>query len=103
MQVLASTILYRRMLKLGTGDLLAIPDMVTGRGGESDGLLGKVVAALSLLFKRDSFVFILSILIVAQLPVLAFALYGIGTVPVLVAVVMNEYRIVQAAGVTSDA
>jgi phosphatidylglycerophosphate synthase len=95
MHLIASFVLYRRMLILGTGDLLAIPDMV--RGESKEGLVGFVSDAISLVLKRDSFIFILSVVIVAQQPLLAFYLYGFGTIPMVVGVVLNDYRIGQAA------
>ncbi len=90
-QVITSGVLYRRMLLMGTGDLLAIPDLV--RTQKAEGLKGTIGDVVSLLLKRDSFIFILSLLIIFQQPLLAFYLYGIGTLPMALGVILNDYRI----------
>jgi len=90
MQVVMSGVLYRRMLIMGTGDLLAIPDLVRK---PSDGTSSAISDAITLAFKRDTFIFILSLLVVCQLPLLAFLLYGLGTVPMALGVILNDYRI----------
>ena len=95
MQVLTSAVLYRRMLILGTGDLLAIPDLV--RGDPKEGFLGSLGEIVGVLLKRDSFIFFLSILVIAQQPLYAFYIYGVGTLPMTIGVLVNEYRIGQQA------
>lgn len=99
MQILTSAVLYRRMLIMGTGDLLAIPDLV--RGEPKKGVLGSLGELIGTLLKRDSFIFFLSLLIIAQQPLYAFYIYGIGTVPMTIGVLINEYRIGQQAALTS--
>jgi phosphatidylglycerophosphate synthase len=91
LHVITSTVLYRRMLLMGTGDLLAIPDLV--RTKEPEGVLGSISDAMNLIMKRDSFIFILSVIVVAQQPLAAFVVYGIGTVPMCFGVVLNDMRI----------
>tara|TARA_R110002096_G_scaffold436100_1_gene667738 strand:+ start:106584 stop:107741 length:1158 start_codon:yes stop_codon:yes gene_type:complete len=90
LQMLTSGVLYRRMLIMGTGDLLAIPDLVRK---PTDGQSSAISDALTLAFKRDSFIFILSLIVVFQLPLFAFVLYGLGTVPMAIGVILNDYRI----------
>lgn len=85
LQCIASALLYRRMMIMGTGDLLAIPDMVTGEASA-------VVRFVRQLAKRDTFVFVIAVLAVAN-PVVAFAVYAAGTVPMVIGVVENERRI----------
>ncbi len=93
LQVIMSGILYRRMMIMGTGDLLAIPDLVRKASGDS----GAIGNTLSLVLKRDTFIFVLSVLIVLQLPLLAFVLYGLGTIPMALGVMLNDYRIAASA------
>lgn len=83
LQLLSSGLLYARLIKMGTGDLLAIPDAM----GEST---NPVFRFLRLLAKRDTFVFIIAALAIAQLPVIAFAAFAVGTVAVTVGVILNE-------------
>lgn len=90
-QLTTTGLCYRRMLILGTGDLLAIPDLVTGSNGE--GGSSRFISTLRLIFKRDTFVLIVAVLTAAQLPVLAFALFAAGTIPVFIGVTLNEYRL----------
>ncbi len=94
LQVVTSLILYRRMLLLGTGDLLAIPDMV--RTERPQGAMGVISDVISILLKRDTFIFLLALLIIAQQPALAFYCYGIGTLPMAIGVMLNDYRIARA-------
>jgi len=89
--LLTTVVLYRRMLLMGTGDLLDIPDLVRTKAPE--GLLGTLNDTLTLIYKRESFIFILSVLIIAQQPLAAFIIYGVGTVPMTVGVVLNDFRI----------
>ena len=91
MHLVTSGVLYRRMLLMGTGDLLAIPDLV--RTKTPTGILGAISDGLTLAFKRDSFIFILFVLIVAQQPLIAFISYGIGTIPMAAGVILNDVRI----------
>jgi phosphatidylglycerophosphate synthase len=94
-QIIASGLLYRRMIILGTGDLLAIPDAV-GQF-EATTAVGKTLGFLRQLFKRDSFVFILAVTTAAQLPLLAFSLFTFGTVVAFFGVLLNERRLNQQA------
>ncbi len=98
LHLITSAVLYRRMILMGTGDLLAIPDLV--RTKTPEGFVGQISDAMTLMYKRDSFIFILSVIIVAQQPLIAFAAYGIGTVPMSFGVLLNDYRIARqdAAG-----
>ncbi len=95
MQVLTSAVLYRRMLIIGTGDLLAIPDMV--RSSDNEGFFSAITESVGVLFKRDSFIFLLSLMVIFQQPLYAFYVYGIGTIPMTLGVLLNEYRITQSA------
>ena len=92
-QMLGSGILYRRLIKMGTGDLLAIPDVTTTPSG--DGLWARFMRVLRLLFKRDSFVFMFAVLTAAQQALIAFFLFGLGSVMMAVATVLNERALVR--------
>lgn len=100
MHLITSGVLYRRMLLMGTGDLLAIPDLV--RTKTPEGFMGTISDALNLALKRDSFIFILFVLIVAQQPLIAFVSYGIGTIPMMVGVILNDYRIARQSAVGDE-
>ncbi len=91
LHLIASGFLYRRMMLMGTGDLLAIPDLV--RTKRPEGIRGTISDVINLILKRDSFIFILSVIIVAQQPLVAFVVYGIGSVPMCFGVVLNDIRI----------
>jgi phosphatidylglycerophosphate synthase len=91
LQWAASGINYQRLIKLGTGDLLAIPNMVTG--GTPGGVLGRVVRSLHVIAKRDTFVLLVAVLAAAQLPLVALFGYAAGSVGMFVGVLMNELRI----------
>lgn len=92
-QLLATVVLYRRMYLLGIGDLLAIPDTLTGGG--ADGPMSKVMYVLRQLAKRD--VFVLGIALIAVVsPVIAFLVYAAGTFPMVIAVVVNDRRLARA-------
>ncbi len=91
-QVVMSVILYRRMLKLGIGDLMAIPDTVTS-GGSSQGVGARVLKALREAARRDTFILIIATLTALQLPLVGFFLFALGTYPTFIAVLINERRL----------
>jgi phosphatidylglycerophosphate synthase len=91
LQWAASGINYQRLVKLGTGDLLAIPNMVTG--GAPTGALGKVVKALHVIAKRDTFVLLVAVLAAVQLPLVALLGFAAGSVGMFFGVLTNELRI----------
>ncbi len=100
-QVLVSGILYRRLIMLGTGDLLAIPDLVTksptlppgGGAASAADAQSPVLAFIRAISKRDAFVAIIAGLTALQLPVAAFVIYAVGTVGILFGVALNDYLI----------
>ncbi len=92
LQVLVSGLLYRRMLKLGTGDLLAIPDVVSSN---PSGLVGELVYWLRIIMKRDFFVFVIAIMTAVGAPELAFWSFSGGTVLMAIGVFMNEFKLGQ--------
>ncbi len=89
MQIVSSGIMYRRMILMGTGDLLAVPVLVGGGGKGSN----KVFNTLRQFFKRDAFVLIIALLAAFQLPLVAFVTMGLGTVPVFVGVIINDIKV----------
>lgn len=91
-QVAMSVILYRRMLRMGIGDLMAIPDTVTSKA-KSDGLLAKALKVVREATRRDTFILVIATLTALQLPLVAFFLFALGTYPTFVAVVVNERRL----------
>ena len=91
-QIVMSIILYRRMLKLGIGDLMAIPDTVTA-GGNGSGLLARILKPLREAARRDTFILIIATLTALQLPLVGFFLFALGTYPTFIAVLINERRL----------
>jgi phosphatidylglycerophosphate synthase len=87
----ASGINYQRLVRLGTGDLLAIPNMVTG--GTPTHLLGRLVKGLHVIAKRDTFVLLVAALAAAQLPLVALLGFAAGSVGMFFGVLTNELRI----------
>ncbi len=90
-QLWAAGIMYQRLVKMGTGDLLAIPNAVTG--SEAKGLLGRIVKVLHVMSKKDTFVFVTAIMAAAQIPLVAFGLIGFGSTGMAIGLTINEYRL----------
>ncbi|MDX2020391.1 MAG: CDP-alcohol phosphatidyltransferase family protein [Deltaproteobacteria bacterium] len=91
-QVAMSFLLYRRMIRMGIGDLMAIPDTVTGKAS-TDGPLGKLLKAAREATRRDTFILIIATLTALQMPLVAFFAFALGTYPAFIAVVINERRL----------
>lgn len=90
----ASGINYRRMIVMGTGDLLAIPDTVTTN---TETRFGKFMGFMRVLSKRDVFVFIVAAFTVSQLPLVGFIILAGGTYPTFVGVLVNDIRVSRMA------
>ncbi len=88
-----SITMYRRIYKLGTGDLLAIPNMLSNKKGSAPGWFGKVIDVVYLIVKKDSFAFILSVITALQAPTVAFVVMTVGTYPACFGIFANELRI----------
>jgi phosphatidylglycerophosphate synthase len=90
----ASALMYQRIYKMNTGDLLAIPNMVSS--GEPKGRLGAMVRVIHTMTKRDFFVFVTSILAAIQLPLASFGLIAVGSFIMAPSLTLNELRIRKA-------
>ena len=90
----ASFLMYQRIYKMNTGDLLAIPNMVSS--GEPKGRGGVIVRAIHTATKRDFFVFVTSILAAVQLPLASFTLIAVGSCIMAPSLTLNEFRIRKA-------
>ena len=90
LQILVSGVCYRRLVILGTGDLLAIPDLTTTA---ATGAWGRFVEAARIVTKRDVFVFVIAVLTAVQLPLVAWVLYAGGTIPTAIGVILNDIKI----------
>ncbi|MCP4602116.1 MAG: CDP-alcohol phosphatidyltransferase family protein [Proteobacteria bacterium] len=86
-----SAVMYQRIAKMGTGDLLAIEDTLTT--GQYTGFLGSILKLLRMISKRDFFVFLVAIGTAAQLPFIAMVMMGIGAYPAFFLVTANELRL----------
>lgn len=93
-QCYASALMYQRIYKMNTGDLLAIPNMVSA--GEPKGRLGAMVRVIHTMTKRDFFVFVTSILAAIQLPLASFGLIAVGSFIMAPSLTLNELRIRKA-------
>lgn len=91
LQWAASGINYQRLFKMGTGDLLAIPNMVTG--GAPAGPCGRLIKGLHVIAKRDVFVLLVAVLTAAQLPRVALSGFAAGSVGMFLGVLINDLRI----------
>ena len=89
-QVLGSMVLYRRLVIMKTGDLLAIPNLLNA--GE-DAANPSVFTRLTVVFKRDFFVFVIAIITACQYPLLAFLAYSLGTFPTIYCILLNDWKI----------
>ncbi|MCP4198749.1 MAG: hypothetical protein GY762_16505 [Proteobacteria bacterium] len=90
-QLALSGIMYQRIAKMGTGDLLALPDTLTT--GQYKGFVGLVLAFFRLITKRDFFVFIIAVITALGYPLAAFITMAIGGYIALTGVAMNEMRL----------
>ena len=79
------------MILWGTGDLLAIPDLVSTTG--DDTTWGRIMKVLRIISKRDVFVFIVASITVLQLPLVAFLVYAGGTFPTVFGVIVNDLKV----------
>lgn len=86
-----SGIMYQRLIKMGTGDMLALPNLVTR--DDPEGFVGHLLKLGRIVSKRDFFVFAIALLTAAQLPLVAFVTMAAGTYPSFVGVLVNELRI----------
>lgn len=89
-----SFLMYQRIYKMNTGDLLAIPNMVSG--GAPKGRLGAILRVIHTMTKRDFFVFVTSILAAVQLPLASFGLIALGSFLFVPSLTLNELRIRKA-------
>jgi phosphatidylglycerophosphate synthase len=90
-QLALSGIMYQRIAKMGTGDLLALPDTLTT--GQYKGVIGLVLKFFRLITKRDFFVFIIAVITALGYPLAAFITMAIGGYIALAGVAMNELRL----------
>ena len=98
--LITSTIEYRYLLKIGSGDLLKYPlgiGKAPGTEGAQKGAIARALDAISPLFKRDSFVFLT--LLGAGAGVLGpfLFVFAAGGVGILVAVIKAELRMAREA------
>jgi phosphatidylglycerophosphate synthase len=91
LQWASSLIMYQRLAKLGSGDLTALPNLVTQ--DRPSGFSGRLLKIGRIVTKRDFFVFAIALLTAAQLPLAAFATAAIGTIPAFVGILTNELRL----------
>jgi phosphatidylglycerophosphate synthase len=91
-----SGIMYQRLIKMGTGDMLALPNLVTR--DDPEGFVGHLLKLGRIVSKRDFFVFTIAVLTAAQLPLVAFVTMAVGTYPSFLGVLVNELRIRKQQG-----
>jgi phosphatidylglycerophosphate synthase len=91
LQWASSLIMYQRLAKLGTGDLTALPNLVSKHSPA--GFHGWLLKLGRMVTKRDFFVFAIALLTAVQLPLVAFLTAAIGTVPAFIGILTNELRL----------
>jgi phosphatidylglycerophosphate synthase len=91
LQCYASGIQYQRIRRMGTGDLLAMPNAVTG--GPARGAWGRFTRAVHLMTKRDTFVLVTAVIAACQLPLVAFGCIAVGTIVLACGLTLNEIRL----------
>lgn len=93
--LVTSTIEYRYLIKIGSGDLLKYPlgiGKAPDTGQRSKGLLARGLDAISPLFKRDSFVLLTLLGAAAGLTGPFLFIFAAGAVGILIAVIKAEIR-----------
>lgn len=90
-QVWSAGIMYQRLIRMGTGDLLALPNLVTGP--PPAGAWGKIVKIMHVMSKNDTFTLMTSIMTAAQVPLAAFGLIAFGSFGMAYGLTVNEVRI----------
>jgi phosphatidylglycerophosphate synthase len=100
LQWASSLIMYQRMAKLGTGDMTALPNLVTKHS--PTGFSGWLLKLGRILTKRDMFVFLIAVLTAAQLPLIAFFTAAVGSVPAFIGILTNELRLRRRLAQDSD-
>jgi len=91
LQWAGSLIMYQRLYKLGSGDLTALPNLVTVRNPK--GLKAQLLRIGRVVTKRDFFVFTIALLTAVQLPLVAFLTAAVGTVPAFIGILSNELKL----------
>jgi hypothetical protein len=92
--VITSAIEYRYLIKIGSGDLLAYPLGIGKAPGaeETKGGIGRLLDAISPLFKRDSFVLLTLLGVAVGLAGPFLFIFAAGGVGILIAVLKAEAR-----------
>ncbi|NLN63530.1 MAG: CDP-alcohol phosphatidyltransferase family protein [Myxococcales bacterium] len=93
-QLWSSGIMYQRIYKMKTGDLLALPNLVSS--GPPKGLPGKLLRWIHTLSKRDTFVLVTAVITAAGYPLVAFGIIGVGSIFMAPSLTLNEIRIRRA-------
>ncbi|MDD5307240.1 MAG: CDP-alcohol phosphatidyltransferase family protein [Deltaproteobacteria bacterium] len=89
-----SFVFYRRLMRMGTGDLLAYPYLLGEAAGT--GPSGRILAAARAAGRRDFYVFVIALVTAFQLPLAGLVMFAAGTFPTAIGVYVNEKRIVRA-------
>ncbi|MBW2279065.1 MAG: CDP-alcohol phosphatidyltransferase family protein [Deltaproteobacteria bacterium] len=100
LQWATSLIMYQRMFKLGTGDMTALPNLVTQKN--PSGFKAQLLRVGRIVTKRDFFVFIIALFTAVQLPLVAFLTAAVGTVPAFLGVLGNELKLRKLIAQTGD-
>jgi 1L-myo-inositol 1-phosphate cytidylyltransferase / CDP-L-myo-inositol myo-inositolphosphotransferase len=105
--LVGSGIEYRYLVKIGSGDLLKYPlGIGKAPGSDTDGApksaLAKTLDAIAPLFKRDTFVFLTLLGAVAGAVGPLLAIFAVGAVGVLVAVIKAELRMARERAPKSE-
>jgi phosphatidylglycerophosphate synthase len=81
----------RRGARMGTGDLVAVPNVVTG--GPPRGAWWRFMRGFHLAARRDTFALLTALLTAMQLPLAAFGVFAVGSVAIACGMTVNEWRL----------
>jgi CDP-L-myo-inositol myo-inositolphosphotransferase len=87
----ASGINFRRGARMGSGDLLAVPNTVTG--GRPRGAWQKFLRGFHAAARRDVYALLTAALTAAQLPLVALGVFAVGSLAIAIGVTVNEWRL----------
>ncbi|MCK9460437.1 MAG: CDP-alcohol phosphatidyltransferase family protein [Proteobacteria bacterium] len=87
----ASGINIRRGARMGSGDLLSVPNALTG--GPPRGALGRFARGFHAAARRDVYALMTAVLAAAQLPLVALGVFAVGSVVLACAMTLNEWRL----------
>lgn len=91
LQIGCTILMYRRMIIVGTGSLLGVPDVLTK--GDDRGLIGWALYWLKIIGKRNVYVMLVAVSTVLQVPLVGFWLMTFGSTVWFFSAIGNELKL----------